>query len=91
MACLSTARSILEKNLQAVGTQAAVKRGEAFECERDTPAHIHWLVEESDLVAKAGSGYGSIGLMAIAECLGVSVKYRVRSAVAVDQDGAIDG
>jgi hypothetical protein len=89
MSLFSTARSILEKNLQAVGPQAAVKRGEAFECERDTPAHIHWLVEESGLTAKAGLGFGSIGLKAIAQCLG-ALKYRVRSAVAVDQVGAID-
>jgi len=87
MACFSTARPMLEKNLQAVSTEAVRARGEAFVYERDAPLHLHWLVEESELAAKAGSGFGSIGLMALAECLGFSVKFRVRTAAAIDATG----
>ena len=60
MTCYSTVRSMFEKNLQIVSTQATQKestteRSDGFVYERDALPHIIWLVEESGLAAKAGS------------------------------------
>ena len=55
--------------------------------ERDAPPHLHWLSEESELAARAGSGFGTIGLNAVAECHGFADKYRIRTMDAPDNDG----
>ena len=91
MACFSSARAVLEKNLQSVITAAAVARGEEFVYERDAPPHLHWFAEESELAGKAGSGFGSIGLMAFAEHLGFSIRFRVRTAAAIAADADNEG
>lgn len=81
--CFSAFRPLLEANLQAVIPHAH----SVFLYERDALPHLQWFKEESALAAKAGQGFGSIGLMAIAEQLGFRVKIRIRTQDAPDNDG----
>lgn len=85
-ACFSSLRPLLEKNLQAETEFAAARDGE-FLYERDAPPHLEWVNEESKLAAKAGCGFGTIGLISFAEEFGFQVKMRIRTRDAPDNDG----
>ena len=49
--------------------------------------YLDEFFEESDLSKKVGSGYGGVGIFAMAEALGVVVKVRVNFTDAPDNDG----
>jgi len=79
--CLSTMKTVLERQLQPkLGESGSTTYGfvaSQFVFERDAHQYLQDMVSELECARKPGEGFGVIALNALAERMGIEVKYRI--------------